>query len=199
MSKAAIALVPVVLLSACDIRPLPPLAAPALTIMGKGTEVRMRSVGSKLYRSEIVDLTTQKPVSDMQVSGHFQFELDASKADPAITVIGQNITDRTIKLKGLGAVDYSKVSLDAIPVDAGMGNAVTGAKVNDVLLFKASDAHRGQEFGKLMLRSATSEKVAFDYTLQSDGLNNNIVCPTPEPSSTSSPIILFPPSSDPGS
>jgi hypothetical protein len=157
----------------------------------------MKSVGGKLYRSDVIDLTTQKPVSEMQVSGHVQFELDASKADPAITVIGQNITDRTIKLKGLGAVDYSKVSLDSIPLDAGMGNAVTGGKVNDVLLFKASDAHRGQEFGKLMLRSATSEKVAFDYTLQTDGLNNNVVCPTPEPSSKSSPFILFP-STDPG-
>lgn len=197
MSKAAFALVPVVLLAACDIRPLPPLAAPALTIMGKGTEVRMRSAGTKLYRSDVIDLTTQRPVNDTQVSGHFQFELDASKADPTITVIGQNITDRTIKLKGLGPVDYATVALDAIPVDAGMGNAVSGGKVNDVLLFKASDAHRGQEFGKLILRTATSEKVAFDYTLQTDGVNNQVVCPTPSPSSSSFTITL--PTIDPGS
>src|SRR4051794_33976434 len=89
VSKAALAILPLVLLAACDVRPLPPIAAPALTIMGQGTEVRMRSVGDKLYRSEVVDLTTQRPVNDTQVSGHVQFELDATKADPSIKVIGQ--------------------------------------------------------------------------------------------------------------
>jgi hypothetical protein len=190
VSKAALAILPLVLLAACDVRPLPPIAAPALTIMGKGTEVRMRSAGGKLYRSEVVDLTTQKPVNDTQISGHVQFELDATKADPTIKVIGQDIRDRTVKVKGLGAVDYATVSLDSIPVDAGMGNAVAGGKVNDVVLFKASDSHRGQEYGKLVLRLATSEKIAFDYTLSTDGLNNVVVCPTPSPSSSSFTITL---------
>ncbi|MDB5096058.1 MAG: hypothetical protein JWM80_479 [Cyanobacteria bacterium RYN_339] len=190
MSKAALALLPIVLLAACDIKALPPLAAPALTIMGKGTEVRMRPAGTKIYRSDIVDLTTQRPVSDTQVSGHFQFEVDATKTDPTVTVIGQDNRERTIKLKGLGAVDYATVALTSIPVDTGMGNAVAGGKVNDVLLFKVADSHKGTEFGKLILRVATSEKVAFDYTLNTDGLNNNVVCPTPSPSSSSFTITL---------
>ena len=43
----------------------------------------------------------------------------------------------------------------------------------------------------------TSEKVAFDYTLQTDGVNNQVVCPTPSPSSSSFTITL--PTIDPSS
>lgn len=174
------------LLTACEVHAVAPLAPPALTIMGHETEVRMRlGVLSKTASSDTIDLATQKLVDDKQLSGHVSFELDTSLANPTLTVIGQQIDGRTVKLKDLGAVDYAGVSLDAIPVDTGMSTRVAGVKVNDVLQFKVADSHGGQEFGKLVIRKATSVVVGFDYTLQTDGANVRDVCPTPSPESSS--------------
>lgn len=194
MSKFPLALVLLVTtLAACEVRPLAPIAAPALTIMGRGTEVRLRNVTfSKLQRSEILDFATQRVVGDTQLSGHLGFELDTAKADPSLRVFGQDDRGRHVKLKSLGATDYDKVSLDTIPTDTTMAMAVEGIKVNDVLMFRVRDDHGGDEYGKLIIRKATSDVVRFDYTLQTDGKNASQACPeTPRPSGTGSLLDDF--------
>lgn len=168
--------------TACQIHEVAPLAGRSLTVMGKDTEVRMRQgVLSSLATSDVLDLATQRVVDDQQVTGHVSFELDVNQANPTLTVVGQQIDGRTVKFRSLGAVDYSTVALDTIPTDTGMNVRTAGVKVNDVLLFKATDTHAGQEFGKLVIRKATSVVVGFDYTLNTDGQNDRYVCPTPSP------------------
>jgi hypothetical protein len=181
------------LLAACEVRPLAPIAAPALTIMGRGTEVRLRNqTFTKLQRSDILDFATQRVVSETQISGHLGFELDTAKPDPALRVFGQDERGRHVKLKSLGATDYAKVSLDTIPTDSGMATSVDGVKVNDVLLFRVRDDHGGDEYGKVMLKKATSDVVTFDYTLQTDGKNAIQACPeTPSPSGSGSLLDDF--------
>jgi hypothetical protein len=182
MNFRCLAWMAVLTLCACEIRPIAPLAAHALLIQGRGTEVRLTGVlFSKLSRSSVLDFATQNLVDDRQVSGHMAFEIDGAAATPSVRVIGQDITGRTVKLKSLGAVDYANVSLDTLPLEGGMSPSIGGIKVNDVLLFKVSDDHRGEEYGKLVIRKATSLVVGFDYTLQTDGQNARQVCPTPSP------------------
>jgi hypothetical protein len=178
-------LVALLALCACEIRPIAPLAAHSLLIQGRGTEVRLAGVlFSKLQRSELLDFATQTLVNDRQVSGHLAFEIDTASAVPSVRVVGQDITGRTVFLKSLGALDYASVTLDTVPPEAGMTRMVSGVKVNDVLLFKVSDDHRGEEYGKLVIRKATSLVVGFDYALQTDGQNVREVCPTPSPSAS---------------
>lgn len=176
----------VAVLSACQVTPVAPLAARSLLIQGRGTEVRMSAVLlSNLVRSGVIDLASQRLVDDTQLTGHVGFEIDGSnKTNPTVRVFGQDIGGRTVKLKSLGAVAYDGVALDSIPTDAGMATSVAGVKVNDVLLFKVADSHAGEEFGKLILRKATSLVVGFDYALQTDGANEREACPvSPSPDS----------------